>query len=116
MPDAKSSATFCTSALSSSWEIFTSIPVRSLNGLRLAAIAEVGAVFSETKLIVVPANCFHSSPGTGCAVLVSPPHAASDPGRANAAAPAPARAISCLRVSPVMSRPASGSSRRGRTA
>ena len=40
-----------------------SIPVSSLNGARFAAIAEVGAVFSEMKFSVVPANCFHSSPG-----------------------------------------------------
>ena len=50
-----------------------SIPVSSLNGARLAAIAEVGAVFSEMKFSVVPANCFHSSPGTGLAVLPEPP-------------------------------------------
>ena len=49
-----------------------SIPVRSVNGLRFAAIAEVGAVFSEMKFSVVPANCFHSSPATGLAVLLEP--------------------------------------------
>ena len=32
-----------------------SIPVSSLNGARLAAIAEVGAVFSEMKFSCVPA-------------------------------------------------------------
>ena len=37
-----------------------SIPVSSLNGARLAAIADVGAVFSEMKFSVVPENCFHS--------------------------------------------------------
>ena len=47
-----------------------SIPVSFLNGARFAAIAEVGAVFSEMKFSVVPANCFHSSPGTGLAVLL----------------------------------------------
>ena len=103
MPDAKSSATFCTSAVSSSWENFTSMPVRSVNGFTLAAIADVGAVFSEMKLIVVPANCFHSSVETGSAPS-EPPHAASAPGKASAATPVPARAMTCRRVSPVMSR------------
>src|SRR3954465_13733973 len=50
-----------------------SIPVSRLNGARLAAIAEVGAVFSEMKFSVVPANCFQSSPGTGLAVFEDPP-------------------------------------------
>ena len=63
-----------------------------MNGLRLAAIAEVGAVFSEMKLIVVPANCFHSSVETGVGALSEPPHADSPPGSASAAAPVPARA------------------------
>ena len=49
-----------------------SIPVISVNGLRFAAIAEVGAVFSEMKFSVVPPNCFHSSPATGLAVLDDP--------------------------------------------
>ena len=40
-----------------------SIPVSFVKGSRFAAIAEVGAVFSEMKFSVVPANCFHSSPG-----------------------------------------------------
>ena len=43
-----------------------------MNGSRFAAIAEVGAVFSEMKFSVVPANCFHSSPATGLAVLLEP--------------------------------------------
>ena len=99
MPEAKSSATFCTSAVSSSCEIFTSIPVSSVNGSRLAAIADVGAVFSEMKLSVVPANCFHW-PGSGLCGAVSPPQAASEPGSASAAAPAPARVSTSRRVSP----------------
>ena len=63
-----------------------SIPVSCLNGSRFAAIAEVGAVFSEMKLSVVPANCFHSSPATGSAVFDDPPQPPSH----NAAPPAPA--------------------------
>ena len=35
--------------------ILTSIPVRFVNGARLAAIASVGAVFSEMKFSLVPA-------------------------------------------------------------
>src|ERR1700757_5449656 len=35
------------------------MPVRSVNGLVLAAIAELGGVFSEMKFSVVPLNCFH---------------------------------------------------------
>ena len=62
-----------------------SIPVSSVNGLRFAAIAEVGAVFSEMKFSVVPPNCFHSSPATGLAVLLEP-----QPPSHNAAPPAPA--------------------------
>src|SRR4028118_2131618 len=61
-PEDTSRLTFWTSAPSSSWLIFTSIPVRSLNGLRLAAIADVGAVFSEIKLSVIPLYCFQPSP------------------------------------------------------
>ena len=82
-----------------------SIPVRSVNGLRFAAIAEVGAVFSEMKFSVVPPNCFHSSPATGLAVLLEP-----QPPSHNAAPPAPAiRSTSRL----VYDMPAS--SRGGRT-
>src|SRR3954447_412238 len=79
-PPAKSSATFCTSAESSSWVILMSIPVSFLKGARFAAIAEVGAVFSEMKFSVVPANCFQGSPATGFAVL-DPPAAAPEPQR-----------------------------------
>ena len=69
-----------------------SIPVSSLNGARLAAIADVGAVFSEMKFSVVPANCFHSSPlGLTLTVPPEPPQPASQPGTASAAAPMPAR-------------------------
>src|SRR5918993_2153447 len=57
-----SSATFCTSAPNSSCKTLTSMPVSSLKGLRFAAMAVVGEVFSETKLSVVPANCFHMPP------------------------------------------------------
>src|SRR4051795_3454497 len=85
-PPAKSSATFCTSAESSSWVILMSIPVSFLKGARFAAIAEVGAVFSEMKLSVVPANCFQSSPATGLAALNDPPQPPSH----SAAPPAPA--------------------------
>src|SRR5215212_3795399 len=58
----KSRATLCANEVSSNCWIVTLIPVKSLKGIRLAAIAEVGAVFSEMKLMVVPANCFHLSP------------------------------------------------------
>ena len=60
------------------------MPVRSVNGFTLAAIADVGAVFSEMKLIVVPANCFHSSVETGSAPVWSrrTPRAARRRGRA----------------------------------
>src|ERR687898_984551 len=57
-----SSATFCTRAPSSNCNTLTLIPVSSLKLLKFAAIAVVGAVFSETKLRVVPENCFHMSP------------------------------------------------------
>src|ERR671921_310569 len=36
--------------------------VNSLKGVRLAAMAEVGAVFSEMKLMVAPLYRFHPSP------------------------------------------------------
>ena len=62
-----------------------SIPVSSVNGSRFAAIAEVGAVFSEMKFSVVPPNCFHSSPATGLAVLDDP-----QPPSQRAAPPTPA--------------------------
>ena len=35
------------------------MPVRSVNGLRLAAMALEGEEFSEMKFSVVPLNCFH---------------------------------------------------------
>src|SRR5215203_5784073 len=38
------------------------MPVRSLKGLRFAAIADVGGVFSDMNWSVVPFNCFHTSP------------------------------------------------------
>jgi hypothetical protein len=56
-----------------------------VNGFRFAAIAEVGAVFSEMKFSVVPPNCFHSSPATGFAELLDP-----QPPSHSAAPPAPA--------------------------
>ena len=55
-PRAKSSATFWTIADSSSWMMLTVIPVRSVNGLRFAAMADVGDVFSLMKFSVVPAK------------------------------------------------------------
>src|SRR5919112_3863844 len=59
-----SSAIFWTSAPSSSCSTLTLIPVSSLKLFKFAAMAVVGAVFSETKLSVVPENCFHiSAPG-----------------------------------------------------
>src|SRR5215211_2927709 len=59
-----SSATFWTSAPSSNCNTLTLIPVSSLKPFKFAAMAVVGAVFSETKLSVVPENCFHiSAPG-----------------------------------------------------
>src|SRR5919107_5948609 len=57
-----SSATFWTSAPSSNCNTLTLIPVNSLKLFKFAAIAVVGAVFSETKFSVVPENCFHMSP------------------------------------------------------
>jgi hypothetical protein len=75
--------------------IWTLIPVSWVNGCRLAAIAAVGAVFSEMKLIVVPAKRRHlSSPGSrgGTAAVPSSPQPASNEGAARAPAPsAPAR-------------------------
>src|ERR687898_3193436 len=56
-----SSATFCTSAPSSSCNTLTLIPVSSLKPFKFAAMAVVGAVFSETKFKVVPEYCFHMS-------------------------------------------------------
>src|SRR5215217_5713909 len=61
-PEETSRLTFCTSEPSSSWLILTSIPVRSLKGLRLAAMAEDGAVFSEVELSVMNLYCFHMQP------------------------------------------------------
>src|SRR5215210_2409589 len=58
----KSRATLWASEVSSSCWISTLIPVRFLKGVRLAAIARVGAVFSEMKLMVVPLYAFHPSP------------------------------------------------------
>ena len=62
------------------------MPVSFVNGSRFAAIAEVGAVFSEMKFSVVPPNCFHSSPATGLALLDDDPQPPSQ----RAAPPAPA--------------------------
>ena len=92
LPEARSSATFCTSAVSSSCEILMSIPVSSLNGARLAAIADVGAVFSEMKFSCRAGERFHS-PAAGLTLTVppEPPQPASQPGTASAAAPMPAR-------------------------
>ena len=84
-----------------------SMPVRSLKGSRLAAMADVGAVFSEMKFSVVPENCFHSSVEAGVGVLVSSApllHAESQPGRVRAAAPAPPRRRTCRRESPRLGR------------
>src|ERR687894_517736 len=73
--DPKSSATFCCTAVSSSCEMLTSMPVRSLKGCKLAAIAEVGAVFSEIKESVKPENCFHMPPPAEACDLPEPqPH------------------------------------------
>src|SRR5215212_10652182 len=85
-----SRATFWTSAPSSSCNTLTLIPVNSLKLFRFAAIAVVGAVFSETKLRVVPENCFHISP------LAEP----DDPDPPHPAAPrseAPARLVPAAR-------------------
>src|SRR5215217_4305055 len=49
------------------------MPVSSLNGLRFAAIAAVGGVFSDMNWSVVPLNCFHTSPPA------APPPAPSSP-------------------------------------
>src|SRR5919199_1133362 len=86
----KSSATFCCTAVSSSCQMLTSMPVRSLKGLRLAAIAEVGGVFSEMKLSDIPLNCFHSPPPIeACEDPDPPPHPANH-GSEVPAIPAPA--------------------------
>src|SRR5918993_4882657 len=71
-----SSATFWTSAPSSSCNTVTLIPVSSLKPFRFAAMAVVGAVFSETKLSVVPENCFHMS-ALGEKDDPDPPHPAA---------------------------------------
>ena len=79
-----------------------SIPVSSVNGLRFAAIAEVGAVFSEMKFSVVPPNCFHSSPATGLAVLLEPQPPSQQRG---AAGPRhPQYVPPCVRHAPLLSR------------
>ena len=70
-----------------------SIPVSSLNGARLAAIADVGAVFSEMKFSVVPGELLPLA-GRGIGLhrrRRSPRTPASQPGTASAAAPMPAR-------------------------
>src|SRR5918993_4478104 len=86
-PEETSRLTFCTSEPSSSWLISTSMPVRSLKGLRLAAMAEVGAVFSEMKLSVMPLYCFHIPPEEEL-WLDSSPQPAS-PSKEAPASPAP---------------------------
>src|SRR5918992_4677254 len=82
-----SSATFWTSAPSSNCNTLTLIPVSSLKPFRFAAMAVVGAVFSETKLSVVPENCFHMS-ALGEKDDPDPPHPAA-PSSETPARPAP---------------------------
>jgi hypothetical protein len=64
------------------------IPVFSTKAAESAAIAALGAVFSEMKFKVVPWNCFQSvAPPLAVAeldVVFEPPHAASRLGRATA--------------------------------
>src|SRR5215203_309666 len=84
-----SSATFCTSAPSSNCNTLTLMPVSSLKPSRFAAIAEVGEVFSETKLSVVPAYCFHMSAPDGPEEADPPPQPAA-PNSEAPARPAPA--------------------------
>src|SRR4028118_1042297 len=98
-PEETSRLTFCTSEPSSSWLILTSIPVRSLKGLRLAAMAEVGAVFSEIKLSVIPLYCFHISPEEEELWLASSPQPAS-PSNEAPASPAPDILKKSRRVNP----------------
>ncbi len=76
-----SSATRCTSAESSKLTMLTLMPVSFSNGARLAAIAAVGAVFSEMKLMRVPSNRRHtSSPAPSFGIgWESSPHAPSIP-------------------------------------
>src|SRR5215211_6656241 len=81
--------------------MLTSIPVRSLKGVRLAAMAEVGGVFSEMKLRVIPLNCFHLSPSGPPAAEEAPPPQPAAPRSAVPASPAPVTLKNCRRVSPL---------------
>src|SRR5215207_8166760 len=96
--DPKSRATLCASEVSSNCWIVTLIPVSFLKGVRLAAIAEVGAVFSEMKLMVIPENCFHSPPPAE-APDDPPPHPANH-GSEAPARPAPVILRNSLLVIP----------------
>src|SRR3954447_13891647 len=62
VPEEKSSLHFSTTLSSSICWMLTLIPVSSWNGVRFAAMAADGEVFSEMKLMVVPLNCFQGSP------------------------------------------------------
>src|SRR5215207_4663384 len=114
-----SSATFCTSAPSSSCNTLTLIPVSSLKGFRFAAIAVVGEVFSETKLSVVPANWFHMPPPEEPDDADPPPHPAA-PSSEAPARPAPVilrnplrENVFRIRKSPSLPRQAASPRRRG---
>src|SRR5215212_6720199 len=85
----KSRATLCASEVSSNCWIFTVMPVRFLKGVRLAAIAEVGAVFSEIKLMVIPLNRFHSLPSAEAPDDPDPPPHPANHGSEAPARPAP---------------------------
>src|SRR3990170_4901292 len=53
--------------------MLTFMPVSSLKGCRFAAMADVGAVFSEMKLSVIPENCFHMPPSPTDPCVLDPP-------------------------------------------
>src|SRR5829696_4161038 len=75
------------------------MPVSSSKGFRLAAMASVGAVFSEMKLSVVPSNWRHSlGESEAAAGFEEPPQ----PGSVSASAPSPPALSASRRVSPPM--------------
>jgi hypothetical protein len=96
----KSRATLCASEVSSSCWIVTVIPVSFLKGVRLAAIAEVGAVFSEMKLMVIPEYCFHSLPPAEAPDDPDPPPHPANHGSEAPVRPAPVILRNSLLVIP----------------
>src|SRR5450759_2413035 len=111
-PEPKSSATFCTRAPSSICDICTLMPVRLVNADESAAMAALGEVFSEMKLIVVPENCFQSAvpPEEGAPegaedLLPDEPQAVSRLGIPSPAAPTSAPLRTLRRVTRAVFRP-----------